>query len=179
MLTINDREIRSVLSRLAGELERPRALNAKVARHMRDYVRQTITIQGRPAPWLPLSALYKLKSGKFKAMLSLRERVVARWDDEGAYVEFIQKSGDQFTLRQLERGWSQPAFELPKMKNTRGGIARRKMIIQGPRNANPIYFVRRKGFSVPGRPFFPSYLEAQREAAQVAREHFNDFVRRK
>jgi hypothetical protein len=178
MITINDRRIVSVLDRLAGELQRPRALNAKVARHMRDYVKQTITLQGRGETYKPLSPLYKRQSGKFKALLGIRNRIFAEWDDNGAYVTYRKELGDQFTIKQLEQGWSQKPFEMPlKIRGARGRAYRKTMVMAGARNAKPIYFTRRKGFSVPGRKVWPSYLEAQREIKKVALEHYQDFVR--
>jgi hypothetical protein len=176
-ITMDGRRIRSVLDRLAGELQRPRALNAKVARHMRNYVQQTITLQGRGATYRPLSSLYKRQSGRFKALLGIRRRIHAEWDDNGAYVVYKAEQGDQFTLKMLENGWSQRPFEMPKSV-VNGRTIRRRMVIQGPRNANPIFFTRRKGFTVPGRKVWPSYLEAQREISKIAREHVGDFVRK-
>ncbi len=78
-VTIDDRALKGSLRRLRRYVGNTTPVYRKAALHMRNYVRQTITLQGRKSPYKQLSWWTKQKTGRRKALITLRPRIKAAW----------------------------------------------------------------------------------------------------
>lgn len=151
-VTIKDEQFQAMMKLLDQELKGAHRLAGQAARHMRDYVRQTFTLQGRGSrPWAPLKPLTREKTGRRKALIRLRETVKVQIQVDRATVFAVPRSFD-WSLDTHHNGWTVPE-------------TRKRMAIQMP--TRKIHMRKRKAFTVPARPIWPTEYETLIETTKV------------
>lgn len=149
---INDEQFEAMMKLLDRELKDAHRLAGRVARHMRDYVRQTFTIQGRGSrPWAPLRPLTREKTGRRKPLITLRETVKVQIQANRSIVFAVPRSFE-WSLNTHHEGYRVPE-------------TRKRMIITMP--TRKIFLRTRKAFTVPARPIWPTEFEVLKETAKV------------
>lgn len=137
-----------------------------ISRTVRDYVRQTITMQGRGGKWAPLAKSTRDKIGHRKALLSWRRRIIATWNSEQAAIMFHPEPHN-YTVRQHARGWTIPARvpvrgQAMKWSLSGGGV---------------VFAKSAKSARVPARSIYPSAQEVSALISPVVNDWINTHVR--
>jgi hypothetical protein len=150
-VTYDSRKFERAVKRLTGELSRLRRPYGQSSRAARDYVRGTITRQGRKRPYAKLSSWTKFKTNRHKALLSLRPRIKASWDHRSAEVYF-DTGGVEYTATQHHRGYT-----------TRGKKARgKKVFVVTSRSGQKRFFKSFKKAKTPAREIWPDTQELRK-----------------
>lgn len=161
-VTYDSRNFERAVKRLTGELSRLRRPYGQSSRVARDYVRQTITRQGRNRPYAKLSSWTKFKTNRHKALLSLRPRIKARWDHRSAEVYF-DTGGVNYTATQHHRGYTTPG------QKAKG----KKVFVVTSRSGQKRFFRSFKKAKTPAREIWPT----QRELRKVVNPVFSKWVK--
>ena len=156
----DDREVREVLDRLDAELRDQRRLYREAATLVRDYMRQTITLQGRQVKWARLSKWTRARTGRVKALLPLRPMIKAKWDNHSGTVYFEPKGN--YTLEQHDKGYIIPA------------VKGKRMVIPSKNGGIFAIIMSRKRSFVPARPIIPSQIEG----GKIIHKAVVDYARR-
>lgn len=162
---IDDRNLKASLRRMERELKNPGKVYGQAARHMRDYVRQTITMQGRKRPYAPLSKWTKAKTGRRKALIPLRKYIKARWDGTSGQVYFQQRSS-AWHIDMHHTGFTSPA------------VIGRKMVVPGKGGNIFAVFMSRKASVIPAREVWPEQEEVEKEVNKMFSTWVDDVARR-
>lgn len=114
-LFIDTRKLRAALDVIDSEFgpRGARSLMSRVARHFRDRVRSRITSQGNGS-WAPLSNWTRARTGRRKALITLRNRIKAKWDSESAQVYFDSPSSE-WDISDHHQGFTSPAVKGKRM----------------------------------------------------------------
>lgn len=146
---IRDRNLRRAMRAMEAGLRNPAPVYGRAARHMRDYVRHTITLQGRRKSYTALSAWTRAKTGRRKALITLRPRIKARWDKSKGEVYFAPASSS-WHIDQHHTGFTSPA------------VTNKRMVV--PLKAGGVrVFWSRKASKIPAREVWPTRREVERE----------------
>lgn len=88
-------------------------LMSRIARELRDRTRKRITSQGE-GTWAPLSKWTQARTGRRKALVTLRKNVKARWNADEAAIYFEPVS-NKWDLTDHHRGFTSPAVNGKRM----------------------------------------------------------------
>jgi len=146
---IQDRNLRRAMRAMEAGLRNPAPVYGRAARHMRDYVRNTITLQGRANPYPRLSQWTRDRTGRRKALITLRPRIKARWDRTQGEVYFDPISA-QWNITQHHTGFTSPA------------VVNKRMAVPLKSGGVRIFWSR-KPSKIPARKVWPSRQELERE----------------
>lgn len=150
---VDDWQLRRTIRILKAGIRDQRSLYASASRQMRDYIRQTITMQGRGGSWTGLSRWTRRRTGRQKALITLRVQVKARWGNDFGEVIFVNPSSG-WDMLQHDRGFTSPA------------VQRKLMVIPSRDSGILAAFKSRKASKVPARQFIPKGREAQVQIEQ-------------
>lgn len=137
------------LERMKVTVRRRRGVMRKASGAVRDYMRDTITLQGRTTKWKPLSPWTKARTGRRKALLPLRPMLKNRWSNSSAEV-FLDNPKGTFTLEQHHRGYSSRA------------VRNKKMVVPKAGGGILAIFVNRRISRTPARRIVPTKRETQK-----------------
>jgi len=165
VVEIDDRNLRKSMRNMEAFLRRPATVYGRAARHMRDYVRQTITMQGRKRLYVPLSQWTRDRTGRRKALIHLRPFIKAKWDNIKGEVYFEQKSSG-WHIDQHHTGYTSPA------------VLNKRMVV--PRHGGGIFavFSNRKASKTPAREVWPNQAELTKEMVPIFKTWVDDIARR-
>lgn len=159
MITIDDKSFRASAKRLRDTISNLRPVYRRTAAHMRDYVRQTITSQGRSKPYQPLAPTTVLKTGRRKALLELRPRIKSSYSSQNAIV-FFEKMSPHWDDLSHHFGFRSKA------------VVNKRMILPN-RKGKTIHFTSRKESVIPAREIWPNDREIKSEIVPL----FNKFIK--
>lgn len=147
-------DLRDSMRRMEAELRRPAPVYGKAARLVRDYVRQTITLQGRKTKYFQLSKWTKARTNRRKALITLRPLIKAAWDSIGGYVYF-QQTDKKWHVDDHHTGFTSKA------------VTGKRMVV--PRKGGGIVavFMNRKEVKVPSREVWPTQGEVDATVTPV------------
>lgn len=165
VVTIDTRHLRASVGRMVGELRRPATAYGKAARHMRDYVRQTITLQGRKRPYKSLSHWTKARTGRRKALITLRKEIKAGWSNTQGIVYFNRVS-PEWHIDMHHTGFTSPP------------VMHKRMVV--PMAAGGVYaaFFHRKASKVPAREVWPTKKEVIQEVTPLFHQWVEGLARK-
>lgn len=150
---IDTSRLKASLRRMERDLKRPATVYGRAARHMRDYVRETITMQGRKRKYTPLSHWTRARTGRRKALITMRPFIKASWDAKAGVVYFDQ-TDKAWHLDQHHTGFISPPVDL-------GG--RKRMVVPKASGGVLAAFTKRKASKIPGREIWPTQKEVNAE----------------
>ncbi len=151
---IDSRNLRASLRRMEQSLRRPQVVYGRASRHMRDYVRRTITLQGRKRTYVRLSHWTRGRTNRRKALITLRPFIKARHSSAAGEVYFLQRDNN-WHIDQHHTGFTSPA------------VVNKRMVI--PRAGGGILaaFMSRKASKIPAREVWPNATEVRREVTRM------------
>ena len=162
---VDDRALRGSLRRLKAHLGKLRPVYAQASRHMRDYVRKTITLQGRLKPYQQLSWWTRSKTGRRKALITLRPRIKAAWNNTEGVVYFDPVS-TAWHIDQHHTGYISKA------------ISGKRMVVPKSGGGVLAVFTSRKESKVPAREIWPSQRAAAREIQPILKKWLDTGARK-
>lgn len=137
---------------------------SEIGRTMRNYVRATITSQGRKRPYAPLSWWTKQRTGRRKALITLKKRIKHKSSSKSAKV-FFNAGGLNFTITQHHKGFTSPA------------VSNKLMVIPNPSGTVFKAFKSRKASKIPAREVWPTDRETKRIASRIFKNFFDGKAR--
>lgn len=151
---VDDRALRGSLRRMRKEIGNLRPVYRRASAHMRDYVRRTITMQGRKKPYKQISWWTKQRTGRRKALITLRPRIKNAWNSTEGVVYFDPISS-AWHIDQHHTGYISKAVSSKRMvvPNNGGGIV--------------AAFSKRKASKIPAREIWPTKAEVARELRPI------------
>jgi hypothetical protein len=126
---------------------------------MRLYVQRTITLQGRGKKYQPLAQITSLRTGRRKALLSLRKQIKSNFTSKNANVFFTPIS-DKWNDLSHHFGFTSPP------------VVNKRMVIP-LRGGGSIFLKNRKASVIPAREIWPSNKEVTTEVKPI----FDRFIR--
>jgi phage gpG-like protein len=132
-----------------------RRLMKMIGRKFRDHARRNITTQGG-GKWKPLSKWTRARTGRRKALVTLRPRIKFRATADQA-VLFFERRDPHWTLSDHHRGFRSPPVRGKLMK-----VPLRNPGLLGLRGKDHIEFTSRKESVIPARPIWPVGRQAKR-----------------
>lgn len=157
---INDKRLVRSIAGIEASLKNLRKPYRSSASELRDYVRGTITKQGRAIKYKPLAKMTKEITGKRKALLNIRQRIKSSSGTRVAKV-FFDGSGVKYTARQHHRGFKSKAV-----------TAKPGKVMKAKGKKSTVYFKSRKAVRIPARKIWPS----KAEAVKVVRPIFSKYI---
>lgn len=151
---IDSRRLRASLRRMERQLKRPQVVYGRASRHMRDYVRRTITLQGRKRNYIPLSQWTRARTGRVKALITLRSNIRSRFSSAAGEVYFQQRS-PHWHIDQHHTGFISPA------------VINKRMIVPKSGGGILAVFTKRKASKIPAREVWPTKSEVTREVTRM------------
>jgi len=148
---IDSSRLRASLRRMEKDLKRPATVYGRASRHMRDYVRETITMQGRKRSYAPLSHWTRERDNRRKALITLRPFIKASHDARAGVVFFQQKSS-AWHIDQHHTGFVSPAV-----------TGKKRMVVPKAGGGVLAAFTKRKASKIPGREVWPTQAEVNKE----------------
>lgn len=150
---VDDAQLQDAMKRLGQALGNTAPVMQEVGLGLRGYVRQTITMGGRPS-WPPLARLTMAVKGRTKPLAGMERHIGFSSTDSIAVVFWANPAAIGWDANLHHSGYRfGPAIGRPVMRiNTRG---------------RPIYFTKRKGGTVPARPIWPDVTEATAVAENI------------
>lgn len=130
----------------------------KVGFLLRNYVRKTITMQGRKRPYKPLSWWTKKRTGRNKALITLRNRIKFFSDRNSASIYF-DGQGLDFSITNHHFGFTSPA------------VSGKRMVVPNPSGGILAAFSSRRKSVIPPREVWPQFREVRR----LVRREFRNF----
>lgn len=155
-IIVHSEKLDKAILDFGSALGRTTVPNGRAARTLRDYVRQTITMQGRKRPYAPLSKWTKARTNRRKALITLRPRIKASWDDSKGVVYFDAPSSD-WHIDMHHRGYRIPAISGKLMV-----VPAAKFFGNRPAGGTFAAFKSRKASKVPAREIWPNKAEVKK-----------------
>lgn len=143
IVKMNTVRLKLAISRTNKSMANRRALHTKLARRMRNYIHETIRMQGRHSKWKGLSEWTKFRTGKRKALLGLIPYIQDRATSRSASVVFANPPG-RWNLKMHHTGYRSKA------------VKNKFMAVPGARGAKSRMFKARKATRTPSRKFIPT-----------------------
>ena len=137
-----------------------------IGKTLTTYVKQTITVQGRSPKWAPLSATTRMKTGRIKAFITLRDQIKYRSSNEEVVI-FLDRDQSRWNIAMHAKGYTIPE-RFPK--------SRKAMAWQGRKGF--IFARKARAAVVPPRSIYPSAKEASDVIAPVVDAAINDMIRK-
>ena len=164
-ITIDTSNLKASIRRAQSKFRAPASVYGKSARHMRDYVRETISMQGRKRSYVPLSTWTKRRTGRRKALITLRQNIMARWDNSRGQVFFEQRDVG-WHIDQHHTGYTSPA------------VLNKRMVV--PKHGGGILavFSNRKAAKTPAREVWPTQAEVNKEVTPIFNAWVSDIMRK-
>lgn len=134
---------------------------------LRDYVRQTITMQGRKRPYAPLAQMTKMRTGRRKALVGLRTQIKYRSDANSAEVYFEQRD-PQWHIDMHHRGFRSGPVQLQ---------GKDVMAVPQHGSDDPLYFKRRKEARIPAREVWPVQKEVRDIVSRMVTNWINSGIK--
>jgi len=153
----DDKAVRRLVRKFKEEISNPRQVYADLARTARDYVRETITLQGRNTPWPGLSQWTKSRTGRRKALIAIRPLIKAKWSNSSAEVYFDAPS-TEWNLDQHNTGFSVR------------GVQHKRMVVPSKSGGILAVFTKRKPVKVPRRRVYPTQREMESMVSVTLKE---------
>lgn len=153
-IEIDSSRLRASLSRMERSLKRPQVVYGRAARHMREYVRRTITLQGRKRNYIRLSHWTRGRTGRRKALITLRPYIKSRYDSTSGQVYFQQRDAS-WHIDQHHTGFTSPA------------VVNKRMVIPKAGGGILAAFMNRKASKIPAREVWPTKAEVTKEVTRM------------
>lgn len=158
-IEIDDRRLRASMRKVLRELKRKSPVYGKAAKHMRDYVRATITMQGRKRKYAPLGKWQSAKTGRRKALITLRPNIKSRYDNTKGEVYY----------NQTQSGWH---IDMHHTGFTSPAVVGKRMVVPSRGGGVLAAFHNRKASKIPAREVWPTQAEVNKEVGII----FKDWV---
>lgn len=147
-------DLRASMGRMERNLKNHTVFYGRASRHMRDYVRNTITMQGRTKNYATLSQWTRRKTGRRKALITLRRNIRARHDRVAGEV-FFQQRDSSWHIDQHHTGFTSPA------------VVNKRMVVPNQAGGILAVFSNRKASKIPARQVWPSFAETRKEVTRI------------
>jgi hypothetical protein len=145
-ITIDDAQVQASLRRYRENLEESASLMRRLSFNLRDYVRDTIKMQGRKRPYEPLAPMTRLRTGRRNALTTLQSAIKSSYTATTVQVYFDNPKGESWTIEQHHKG-----FYVPPKVGRQGFYA--------ARTGAPVFFMSSRGHKVPAREVIPTKAE--------------------
>lgn len=145
--------------------ENTRPMYAEIGRHVRDYIRQTITLQGRGRAWRPLSTWTKRRTGRYKALITLRPFFQYEASQAQAIIYFDPPSND-WGIRGHHEGSVSPA------------VSGKLMVVPGRGGGVLAAFHSRKAVVIPARRIWPTNQQGNELIRPIIERWYDEAIRR-
>lgn len=149
---IDDAQLKRALRALKSELTNTRPINERVARAMRDYVKDTIRMGGRNKSHAPLAPMTIQRTGRTKPLVGVEKGIRATANKNEAVVFHKHP---EYTATQHHKGYTTPAVPGRLMKS------------------GDKFFWGKKRSRVPAREIWPNIPETYR----VVKALFSEWIR--
>lgn len=150
---IDDAQLKRALRALKSELTNTRPINERVARAMRDYVKDTIRMGGRNRAHAPLAPMTIARTGRTKPLVGVEKGIRASATKDEAVV---YHTNPKYTATQHHRGYTTPAIN--------------KSVLM---KSGDQFFRGKKASRVPAREIWPNIHETYR----VVKGLFSDWIK--
>jgi hypothetical protein len=141
-----DEQVQRSLRRYRDQIASSPSLMRSLSFQLRDYVRETMKMQGRKRPWAPLSQMTMLRTGRRKPLTPLVSAIKSSYTPTSVQVYFENPKNQDWTIEQHHKGYTIPA------KVGRQGF-------YAARGGAPHFFMYRKSAKVPAREIIPTRAE--------------------
>ena len=163
-ITFNDLRLKAALNRFGRSIRAPRAFYRAAGLHMMQYVRSTITRQGRKRPYKPLSDWTRRRTGRRKALITLRKRIKTTSNRSGATV-FFDPVSSNWNITMHHKGFKSRA------------VLNKTMVIPTV-GGKSIVLKSRKAVRIPAREVWPTKTEVINEITPIMVRFLNKRARR-
>ena len=163
MLTIDidDENVARSLRRYRENLNESASLMRRLSFNLRDYVRDTIKMQGRKRPYEPLAEMTRLRTGRRNALTTLQSAIKSTYTPTTLSVFFENpKPGQTWTIEQHHKG-----FYVPPQIGRQGFYA--------ARSGRPVYFMTSRGHKIPAREVIPTKAEVDKVVSAAVTDWVN------
>ena len=168
LVVVDDKDLRRAFKIIEDQLAARgrRKLFSRIARDLRDLTRRRITSQGG-GTWKPLSKWTKARTGRRKALITLRKRIKAKWDNDSARV-FFEVSSPEWDITDHHKGYTSR-----RVRGKRMTVPLKNPAAIG-HNKSTITFSNRKASITPARKIWLSQKQTKtfvkRNLARYTRE---------
>lgn len=164
-LEVDGRSVALAIDDLQRFMDNKSELYRVIGRSLRDYVRQTITIQGRGTPWLPLAKSTTEKTGRRKVFITLRNDIQFKSTQNEVVVDLVRPQIG-WNIKQHAKGYTIPARKPVNGKTMKWNTT-----------AGAVFARSAKAARVPARSLFPSAKDAAAIVTPIVnhwlKEHIN------
>jgi hypothetical protein len=158
-IDIDDEQVQRSLRRYRENLMESASLMRRLSFNLRDYVRETMQMQGRKRPWAPLAQFTMLRTGRRKPLTTLVRHIKSEYTPTTLRVFFENPKGEDWTIEQHHKG-----FIIPPRVGRQGFYTARAH--------TPMFFMTSRGAKVPAREIIPT----RREVDSVISAAVTDWV---
>ena len=156
-ISIDDAVVQKYLDRYKIQMTQSARMMQKATGDLRDYIRETMQMQGRKRPWVPLSRFTMMRTGRRKPLSTLVKQVKSRYTATSGEVYFDNPKNESWTLWEHHKG-----FSIPPSVGRQGFYA--------ARTKKPVFFMSRQGARVPAREIIPTTREVNQVVGAAVRE---------
>jgi hypothetical protein len=173
LIKFDDRGVSAALREIESQVKDRTKLMDKAGKTIRDYVRETIKMQGRK-PWAPMTKSSRQTSGRYKLFTSVGPDIVHQANNE-RFVVFFNRRTVGWTLEMHQKGFRVPYSRGIVMMIPNGlGKARNAAGRFTGGSVGPKFFTFRYPFNVPAREIWPSRPEVIYQVNEVLRQWLHD-----
>ncbi len=170
LIKFDDRGISAALREIETQVTNRTKLMDAAGRTIRDYVRETINMQGRVHPYAPLTKSTKITSGRTKVFASVPRDIVHQANND-RFVVFFNRRTPGWTIDMHTRGFHVKFSRGITMQIPNGlGMARNAAGRFTGGALGPRFFRFRYPFNVPAREIWPSRPEVVYQVNEVIRQ---------
>lgn len=161
---VDDSAFQRAVERFKDHLRGTRRPMTVAGRGLRDYVKETIRMGGRPA-WPPLSKWTIARTRRTKPLGNMQKYISFEASATGARV-FARETGEDWSVDQHHTGWYIPPREAPIM------------VTKKPDGRGKTFFRKAEGAYVPPRPIWPTRREVEKVVVPTVQDWLKEGARK-
>lgn len=153
VVSVYDEGFKRKLKKMRNALNSTRPVYVEIGGAIRDYIRQTISFQGRGRQWAPLSQWTKARTGRRKALITLGKYFGYDATDKRVHVRFYEPPDANYGILMFHEGFVSRA------------VSGSRMVVPSYRGGVLATFNNRKPSKIPARKIWPT----QKETTEIVR----------